>query len=181
MLYRFRYVIVLVLVLLLIASVLLAVFAGYTSFVATSGNGVPSLFGSCIFSIRTDSMYPALKPGDLIFATAVDAEELSKGDIITYWTVISGERVLNTHRIEAVYDAGSYRVFATKGDNNIAEDALSVHESEIVGRYAFRIGGLGKVFDYLQTSTGFTVLIMATVFLAVMLLAFIVVWKRRFM
>jgi signal peptidase len=79
--------------------------------------------------------------------------------------VINGERVLNTHRIHEIYDGGGYLIFATKGDNNTIADPLTVHESEIVGKYALRVGGLGKVFDYLQTSTGFLIVIVIPVFL----------------
>ena len=151
---------------ILVIAIALAAVCTYISFVSTSGNGVPSIFGIRIFSIQTESMYPTLLPGDLIFDTGVkDTSELRNGDIITYWTVINGERVLNTHRIHEVYDGGGYLIFATKGDNNTIADPLTVHESEIVGKYAFRVGGVGKVFDYLQTSTGFLIVIVIPVFL----------------
>ena len=106
-----------------------------------------------------------MKPGDLIFDTAVkDTSELKIGDIITYWTVIDGERVLNTHRITEIYDGGGYLIFQTKGDNNTIEDSLTVHESEIVGQYnGMKIAGLGKLFDYLQTSTGFLIVVVIPV------------------
>lgn len=151
---------------ILVIAIALAAVCTYVSFVTTSGNGVPSVFGIRIFSIQTESMYPTLLPGDLIFDTGVkDTGELRNGDIITYWTVINGERVLNTHRIHEVYDGGGYLIFATKGDNNTIADPLTVHESEIVGKYAFRVPGIGKVFDYLQTSTGFLIVIVIPVFL----------------
>ena len=151
---------------LLVVAIALAAACTYVSFVTTSGNGVPSILGVRIFSIQTESMYPTLLPGDLIFDTGIkDTSELRNGDIITYWTVINGERVLNTHRIHEVYDGGGYLIFATKGDNNTIADPLTVHESEIVGKYSFRIGGLGKVFDYLQTSTGFLIVVVIPVFL----------------
>lgn len=150
----------------LIVAIILAAVCTYTSYVSTSGNGVPSILGVRVFSIQTESMYPALLPGDLVVGKAVkDTSELRKDDIITYWTVINGERVLNTHRIHEVYDGGGYLIFATKGDNNTAADALTVHESEVVAQYSFRIGGLGKVFDYLQTSTGFLIVVVVPVFL----------------
>lgn len=150
----------------LVIAIALAAMCTYVSFVSSSGNGVPSLFGIRVFSIQTESMYPTLLPGDLIFDTAVkEPADLRKDDIITYWTVINGERVLNTHRVHEVYDGGGYLIFATKGDNNTIADPLTVHESEIVGKYAFRVAGLGKVFDYLQTSTGFLIVIVIPVFL----------------
>lgn len=149
---------------ILIIAIILAAVCTYVSFVSTSGNGVPSILGIRPFSIQTDSMYPTLKPGDLIVDTAVkDTSELKKGDIITYWTVINGERVLNTHRITDIYDGGGHLIFSTQGDNNELGDALTVHESEIVGKYSFKIGGLGKVFDYLQTSTGFLLIVIVPV------------------
>ena len=150
----------------LVIAIILAAVCTYVSYVSSSGNGVPSIFGIRVFSIQTDSMYPTLLPGDLIVDKAVkDTSELREGDIITYWTVINGERVLNTHTIFEIYDGGGYLIFETKGDNNTAVDALTVHESEVVGKYEFRIEGLGKVFDYLQTSTGFLIVVVVPVFL----------------
>ena len=151
---------------ILVVAIALAAVCTYVSYVSTSGNGVPSILGIRMFSIQTESMYPTLLPGDLIFDTAVkDASQLREQDVITYWTVINGERVLNTHRIHQIYDGGGYLIFETKGDNNTATDPLTVHESEIVGKYATRVPGLGKVFDYLQTSTGFLLVVVVPVFL----------------
>lgn len=145
---------------ILIFALILTAISAYVSFVSKSGNGVPSIFGFSFHSIQTDSMYPELKSGDLLIDTSVsDPSELRSGDIITYWTVINGERVLNTHRIVSVYDGGGFCIFETMGDNNTAVDSLTVHESEIVGTYKARIGGVGKIFDFLQTSTGFFILI----------------------
>ena len=150
----------------LVLAIALAAISTYVSYVSASGNGVPSIFGIRVLSIQTESMYPTLLPGDLIFDVSVkDPSTLQEGDIITYWTVINGERVLNTHTIYEIFDGGDYYIFGTKGDNNTAADPLTVHESEIVGKYAFRIGGLGKVFDYLQTSTGFLIVVVIPVLL----------------
>ncbi|MBQ7107706.1 MAG: signal peptidase I [Clostridia bacterium] len=148
----------------LVIAILLAIMATYVSYVSTSGSGVPSILGLRLFSIQTDSMYDTLMPGDLVVDTAVkDPATLKPQDIITYWTVIDGERVLNTHRIVEIYDGNGYLIFATKGDNNTTVDTLTVHEAEIVGKYSFRIPGVGKVFDYLQTSTGFLIVVVIPV------------------
>ena len=150
----------------LIIAIILAALGTYVSFVSSSGSGVPSIFVLQMLSIQTESMYPILKPGDLVFDRAIkDPAELKKGDIITYWTVINGERVLNTHIIFEIYDGGGYLIFATKGQNNTSVDPLTVHESELVGKYWFRIGNLGKVVDYLQTSKGFLIVVVIPVFI----------------
>jgi signal peptidase len=151
---------------ILVVAIILAAICTYISFVSTSGNGVPNILGLRLLSIQTDSMYPTLCSGDMIVDVAVkDPSELRPGDIITYWTVINGERVLNTHRIENIYSGGDYLIFETKGDKNTSVDPLTVHESNLVGEYWFRIPGLGKVFDYLQTSTGFLLVVLIPVFI----------------
>lgn len=151
---------------LLVVAIILAAVCTYVSFVSTSGNGVPSILGVRPFTVQTDSMYPTLKPGDLIIDVAVkDYRELRVGDIITYWTIIEGNRVLNTHKIAGIYDGGDYLIFETMGEKVNQTDVLTVHESEIVGVYKFRIPGVGKVLDYLQTSTGFMIVIVLPVLL----------------
>ncbi len=152
---------------ILVIAIVVAVAATYVSFVSTSGNGVPNIFGLQLFSIQTDSMYPNLKPGDLAIGTGIrDIADIEKGDVITYWTIIDGKRVLNTHRVIEIY-AGYENtcIFQTKGDNNTLEDPMTVHESEVIAKYKFRLPGVGKVFDYLQTSTGFLLVVVLPVFI----------------
>lgn len=149
----------------LIVSIVFAAICTYVSFVNTSGNGVPSIFGLRLMSIQTPSMKPTINDGDLIISTKVDVEDLRPNDIITYWTVINGERVLNTHRIINIYDGDGFLIFETKGDANPSSDPLTVHQKEIVGVYRFRIPGVGKVFDYLKTGTGFFIVVVIPVFI----------------
>ena len=151
---------------ILVAAIVLAALCTYVTFQSDSGTGVPNILGTAFFSVKTDSMYPTLRPGDLVVSQIVkEPSELRKGDIITYWTVINGERALNTHTIHEIYDGGGVRIFETKGDNNTSVDPLTVHESEVVGKYSFHISGLGTVFDYLQEPVGFGLVIVLPVFL----------------
>ena len=154
----------------LIIAIILAALCTYVSFVSTSGSGAPNVFGFQFLSIQTDSMYPTFSPGDLIIDKDIYTNEeakdnLKRGDIITYWTNINGERVLNTHRIANVYDGGGYRIFETIGDHNTIVDTLTVHESEVVGLHLSTIPGVGKALDYLQTSTGFLLVVVIPVFI----------------
>ena len=159
----------------LVIAIILAVLATYVSFTTTSGN-VPSVFGLRMYSVQTKSMEDTLMKGDLVISKAVkNPKDLKHKDIITYWTIIDGERVLNTHRIVGISEvsAGSL-AFTTKGDNNTTADSQYVHQKDVVGKYAFRIAGVGKVFDYLQTSTGFllVVVIPVLIFLLYQLIVF---------
>lgn len=149
----------------LVLAIAIGIMVSYTAYTAETGSNTASFFGVMPFSIQSDSMYPTFAQGDLVLSTVVDASELEVGDIITFWTVINGERVRNTHRITEIQDMGSYLYFNTKGDNNSIEDSLGVHQSEIIGKYVSHISGLGSAIDFLQTPTGFLVAIVVPVFL----------------
>ena len=147
----------------LVLAIVLAVIATYVSFSTQSGN-VPAIFGLRLYSVQTTSMEPTLMKGDLVISTAVkDPKTLQRGDIITYWTIIDGERVLNTHRIVEISEISGSLGFTTKGDNNSANDSQYVHQRDVVGVYNNRVAGVGKVFDYLQTSTGFLLVVVIPV------------------
>ena len=149
---------------ILILAILIAILCSYTAFVTKAGNGVPSLFGIRPFSVQTDSMKPFFEQGDLVIDKVVDdPKELKVGDVITFWTVINGYRVLNTHRIVNITDYGNYLYFDTKGDANPVEDTTGVHQSEIVGKYVTHIPKVGKFIDFLQTSKGFFICIVVPV------------------
>ena len=153
----------LVLILLVIGAIY---FSWYLSYVSSSGSGTPSIMGKTYLSVQNDSMSPELMPGDLIIGTtSFDADELKVGDIITYWTVIDGERVLNTHRITAIYDGGGYLIFETKGDNNVSCDPLTVHEHEVVSLYTGSLSGVGYAADWLQSPTGFSTMVVVCLLL----------------
>lgn len=148
----------------LIVAIIIAFFCTYTAYVTKNGSGVPDIFGYEPFSIQSDSMSPFFEKGDLVIDKRVeDTSKLEVGDVITFWTIIDGQKVLNTHRIIDIQDGDNFRYFVTKGDNNSVEDSLTVHESEIVGVYHKHIKKLGGVLDFLQTSKGFFCIIVLPV------------------
>lgn len=87
--------------------------------------------------ILSDSMSPTFKAGDTIrYEKVHDAAELEIGDIIIYWTIIDGERATVASRIVNIYDGGSFLIFETMGDANSVPNPLTIHESEIIGKFA---------------------------------------------
>lgn len=153
---------------ILVLAIILAAGATYLAFVGASeeGSPAPSILGLRMLSVKTDSMYPTIKPGDLIFAVEVkNPSDLKVDDIITYWTVIDGKRALNTHRIHAIYDQDGSPLFATMGDNNPTADPLNVHQSNIVGKYIGRVSGVGKFIEFVQSEVGFLIVVVIPVFI----------------
>ncbi len=151
---------------LLTLIIVFAILFSYTAYMTKTGSGVASVFGFSPMSIQSDSMKPTFSKGDLIIVKQVkDVSKLKEGDIITFWTVINGERALNTHRIIGITDNGTYYYFNTKGDNNTISDAIGIHQAELVGQHVTTFAGVGKLIDYLQTSTGFLICIVIPVVL----------------
>ncbi len=149
--------------------VLLSIIISISSITAKANNGVPDLFGYTPFSVQTDSMNPTLKKGDYIFIEKCDAENLAVGDIVTYYTFIDGQRVINTHRIVDVYNNSGVLQYQTQGDNketNPEPDKLLLSPGDVIGKYTdSKIPLMGGVIDYLSTQMGFFLVILLPVLL----------------
>ena len=132
-------------------------------FTADRNNGVPSLLGFMPFTVESDSMKPTFEKNDLIICREVnDINELQKDDVITFWTIIDGKKVKNTHRIVEINESsGSSKNFITRGDNNGSNDDISVFPADIIGKWTnVKISGFGKVMSFLRTKTGFFICIL---------------------
>ena len=130
-------------------------------FSADRNNGVPNLLGFIPLTVESDSMHPAFDKDDLIIDKEIDdIYQLENGDVITFWTLINGHRVKNTHRIISVNSSDGNINFTTKGDNNDIKDSLCVYPADIIGQWTgIRLGGFGKAVNFLRTKTGFFICI----------------------
>ena len=135
-----------------------------TLIVFSSGrnNGVANLMGFIPLTVESDSMKPTFSKNDLIVCREVDdINSLQKGDVITFWTIIDGKKVKNTHRIVDINEFESTRSFVTRGDNNNLDDTLPAYAGDVIGKWTeFKVGGIGKFFSFLRTKTGFFVCIL---------------------
>lgn len=126
-------------------------------FTADRNNGVSTLMGFMPFTVESDSMKPTFEKNDLIICREVDdINSLQKNDVITFWTIIDGKKVKNTHRIVEINESESSKNFITRGDNNGSNDDISVFPADIIGKWTnVKISGFGKVMSFLRTKTGF--------------------------
>ncbi len=131
-------------------------------FTSSKNNGVSNIFGFMPMTVQSDSMKPTFSSGDLIIVKEVDdLYSLKEGDVITFYTVIEGKRVLNTHRIVKVNKFDNSVSFATRGDNNQIDDDLPAYASDIVGKWTGKkIGGAGNAMDFLRTKKGFFICVL---------------------
>ena len=126
-------------------------------FASERNNGVASILGFMPMSVQSNSMSPTFEKGDLIIVKKVDdLYNLKENDVITYYTIVDGYRIVNTHRIARVEDTDGNKAFITRGDNNPADDEVPAYPSDIVGQWTgARLKGIGKFFDFLKTKKGF--------------------------
>lgn len=141
----------------------------------TNRDEVPSIGGYLPLIVLTDSMYPEIQSGDLIFCRTVEGEDVKEGDIIAYFDPEGNGTSVVTHRVVGIIEENGAYSFRTKGDANNAEDSLAVPEEDLVGRYFRRIPGAGNVAMFFQTTTGLIV----CVALPTLLLIIYDVMRRR--
>jgi signal peptidase len=107
-------------------------------------------------------MKPTFSKNDLIICKEIDdLNKLKEGDVITFWTIIDGRRVKNTHRIVGVNNDEGTMSFITRGDNNPVDDTSPAYASDIIGKWTnTKISGFGKFMSFLRTKKGFFICIL---------------------
>ena len=131
-------------------------------FSSTNNNGVPQLFGFIPLTVESPSMRPTFEQGDLIVSQQVaDPASLQEGDVISFWTIIDGQKVKNTHRIVRIEKSSSGNLsFITRGDNNPIDDELPAFPAEIIGKWTgMKLSGAGNIMAFLRTKLGFLICI----------------------
>lgn len=90
-------------------------------------------------SIATGSMQPYINIGDVAIIQKCEPQEVKIGDIIEY----SYQGTTVVHRVIDIDKQFDSYYFTTKGDNNGSKDADMVTESQVIGKYMFRIRYIG--------------------------------------
>ena len=127
---------------------------------AANEDEVPSIGGVSPLIVLTDSMYPEIKSGDLIFSKKTDAASVEIGDVISFFDPSGNGSSVVTHRVIdiAVEEDGYY--FQTQGDNNNIPDRNWVAETELVGVWTeVRLAGVGNVAMFMQSTAGLLICI----------------------
>ncbi len=132
--------------------------------VNTFDNTEASIFGYKMFNVLTPSMKDVFAPGDIVVVKNVkDCSTLVKGDIITFTSLNSDDsfgKPITHEIIELTTDESGAPCFVTKGTNNTAADEKAVVYSQVLGKYCFKLVGVGTFFTFLKTTPGYIVCIL---------------------
>ena len=116
---------------------------------------IPSIGKATPLIVLTDSMYPDIKSGDIIVTMKAEPDEVEVGDVISFFDPALKNNAVTTHRVESIYEEEGKVYFRTKGINNNTEDKEPVPAENLVGIWGgTRIGGIGRVALFMQTTTG---------------------------
>ena len=112
--------------------------------------------GGELLAIRTGSMTPMMKPGDLLISRDVDPRTIRRGDVITF-RVPEADNTLVTHRVTKVDEKGNS--FTTKGDANDTVDPFTTNAKDVLGIRWFSIPDVGRLMVFLSSGIGTALLI----------------------
>ena len=140
--------------------ILVAALYAFTTMATRDNQNVSNIMGYTPLVVKSDSMAPTFRAGDLIFIKKCDTSTLKEGDVICFHTIIDNEYALNTHRIQKIEEVGNVRSYTTLGDNNKGiTDTHIISDGDIVGKYVGHLKNAGKVMDFLSSSVGFLIVI----------------------
>lgn len=101
-------------------------------------------------SVQTNSMEPALHPGDAVVVKKVAARALRAGDVIAYRDPLH-PAIFITHRIVTIN--ARKNTVVTKGDNESVADT-PFDTSLIIGRVSYGLVKAGYLLDFLRSPAG---------------------------
>ena len=116
---------------------------------------IPSIGKLTPLIVLTESMEDEIFAGDLIVAKITPIEEIEEDDVITFFDPASKTKSVVTHRVIEKYEEDGKVYFKTQGDNNNIEDRHPVPAENVIGVWTgFRLGHMGKVMLFMQSTWG---------------------------
>ncbi len=106
----------------------------------------------------TDSMYPQIQPGSLLFVKHVDVNQIKVGDVIVFnapWE----NGTLFAHEVINITQSNGHEFLITKGINNPAKDPEPVPTSDLVGQVYFSLPYVGYALIYSQFTAAAVILV----------------------
>ncbi len=169
-----------------VLSIIIACFALVLiiSTITSSKRGYTSIFNYAYFTVESESMNygeEGFAKGDIIYIKLLKEDEkaeLKKGDVITFWDIIDGQKELNTHRIQQVMTQNDGTIkFLTKGDANEYSDLRLRDFDDVQGIYKGKSEGFGNAIMWMQSKTGFFVCVIIPSILIVLYCLYLVIYN----
>ena len=137
----------------------------------------PLAFGGRSMVVRSGSMSPTIRTGDVIAVRTIAPTEAKVGDIVTFQDPDGSGRLL-VHRARAIQREGDQVAFTTQGDANTTQEHWRVPVNGTIGTVLYRVPKLGFAVVPINSDLGrIGLMIVPALLLAVSLLRGI--WRRE--
>ena len=143
----------------------------------TNPDKVPSIFGYSPLMVLTGSMEDTIMENDLIVIQSATADDVQVNDIISFYDPESKTNAVLTHRCIEIIEENGVKSFKTKGDANGTPDLVPVPAENIIGKFQFRLPGIGRVAYWMQTTPGLIICIAVPI---IILVGYDLIMKKRF-
>ena len=98
--------------------------------------------GNQIMVVTSDSMFPALKPHDLIVVKRVSIDKVKEGDIIAFDSHVEGIGII-AHRATVISEIDGEIGIDTQGDHIEEPDLWTVYDDDLIGKVTDVIPAIG--------------------------------------
>lgn len=138
---------------------------------------LPLAFGARSMIVRSGSMTPAIRTGDVVVVKPIAPTEAEVGEIVTFQEP-NGSGNLLVHRVRAISREGDAFAVVTQGDANSTQERWKVPSDGTIGTVAYRVPMLGFASRWIGSPAGRVgLIIVPALLLAASLLAGI--WRGR--
>lgn len=138
---------------------------------------LPLALGGTSMVVRSGSMTPAIRTGDVVVVRPISPAEAAIGDIVTFKDPAGSGRLL-VHRVRAISRSGDEVAVITKGDANSTQERWKVAADGTIGTVAYRVPALGFAVGWIGSPAGrIGLVILPALLLAAMFLMRI--WRPR--
>lgn len=134
-------------------------------------------FGNKALIVRSGSMQPTIKVGDLVVVQtqkgllspqSITINKYKEGDIVAFSSQ-KNQKLFTTHRIVGIEIKDGKIFYQTKGDANNSADNNLVAEENIVGKSTFQLPYFGRLFAFAKSNVGFPLLVIFPALLVIIL------------
>ncbi len=113
---------------------------------------LPHAIGAHSMVVRSASMTPAIRTGDVVVVRPIAPTEAEVGDIVTFQDPGGTDRLL-VHRVRAISREGGEVSVITQGDANTTREHWNVEADGTIGTVAYRVPLLGYAVNWINGPT----------------------------
>jgi signal peptidase len=144
---------------------------------ALLSTALPIVFGGRAMVVRSGSMTPAIRTGDVVVVRPIPPSAAKVGDIVTFQAPDGSGRLL-VHRVRAIARRGDRDSFTTQGDANKTREHWQIPVDGKIGTVMYLVPKLGFAVSWIGSSTGrIGLIVLPALLLAISLL--VGIWRPR--